>query len=375
MLKSLSVKGFKSLVDTGPIEFAPVTVLFGPNGAGKSNILDALEVLARIAPENLAVTPAPPEQQQERQVAALERAIRGKVPEQFTFGDAGLRFLMQQDLVEIQISATLVSEQGAPWRHELGIAYRPRTGHLEIRNTPFVDDLSVEGKWTRSVEFAGWRSYYLDPRGAMRTDEWLGPTYDIGSFGGHLASYLRHYKHSPTWDAVQRTLSTVVPSVEGIDVRNTETGRLDLEIVQGGVAHSSRLASDGTLRVLGLICALTRPLSRLVAFEEPENGVHPRRIELIAQMLVSIGIEAPQPKQIIVTTHSPILCGAMIQHAREYPGQIALLRVTHDGRGTVVKPLDPKAPPFTDEELRRELSTVSDESVFGGLVLRGLLDD
>ena len=43
----------------------------------------------------------------------------------------------------------------------------------------------------------------------------------------------------------------------------------------------------------------------LVAFEEPENGIHPARIELIARFLEtrkSVG-----NTQFIVTTHSPIL--------------------------------------------------------------------
>lgn len=43
----------------------------------------------------------------------------------------------------------------------------------------------------------------------------------------------------------------------------------------------------------------------LVGFEEPKNGVHPRRIQLIAELLKtrsSLG-----QTQYIVTTHSPIL--------------------------------------------------------------------
>jgi predicted ATPase len=43
----------------------------------------------------------------------------------------------------------------------------------------------------------------------------------------------------------------------------------------------------------------------LIGFEEPENGIHPRRIQLIAELLktrASFG-----ETQYIVTTHSPIL--------------------------------------------------------------------
>ena len=43
----------------------------------------------------------------------------------------------------------------------------------------------------------------------------------------------------------------------------------------------------------------------LVGFEEPENGVHPRRIQLIAELLKTQ--ETLRQTQYIVTTHSPVL--------------------------------------------------------------------
>ena len=68
----------------------------------------------------------------------------------------------------------------------------------------------------------------------------------------------------------------------------------------------ARVVSEGTLRLLGLL-ALTgvAQAPALVGFEEPENGVHPRRIEMIAELLKTR--ERLQENQYIVTTHSPIL--------------------------------------------------------------------
>jgi predicted ATPase len=64
--------------------------------------------------------------------------------------------------------------------------------------------------------------------------------------------------------------------------------------------------SEGTLRVLGLLSlqAVREPMA-LVGFEEPENGVHPRRIRLIAEILRNF-VKARET-QLIVTTHSPLL--------------------------------------------------------------------
>ena len=58
-----------------------------------------------------------------------------------------------------------------------------------------------------------------------------------------------------------------------------------------------------TLGLLALGGAKDPPT--LVAFEEPENGIHPRRIELIARFLESRTDDGQT--QFIVTTHSPIL--------------------------------------------------------------------
>jgi len=47
----------------------------------------------------------------------------------------------------------------------------------------------------------------------------------------------------------------------------------------------------------------------LIGFEEPENGIHPRRIPLVAQLLKSRATLAEN--QLIVTTHSPQLVDEM----------------------------------------------------------------
>jgi predicted ATPase len=58
------------------------------------------------------------------------------------------------------------------------------------------------------------------------------------------------------------------------------------------------------LRILGLLAILSSPTpTTVIGFEEPENGVHPRRLKLIADLLQN----AAETKQVIVNTHSPTL--------------------------------------------------------------------
>ncbi len=60
--------------------------------------------------------------------------------------------------------------------------------------------------------------------------------------------------------------------------------------------------SDGTLRFLILLCVLASPSPPpLIAFDEPETGLHPSMLPIIAEYAV----EAAKRTQVIFTTHSP----------------------------------------------------------------------
>ncbi len=72
---------------------------------------------------------------------------------------------------------------------------------------------------------------------------------------------------------------------------------------------ASRL-SDGMLHFLCLVAILVAPSeASLICIEEPEIGLHPDAMPLIAELLV----EASQRTQIIVTTHSEALVSALSQ--------------------------------------------------------------
>ena len=81
-----------------------------------------------------------------------------------------------------------------------------------------------------------------------------------------------------------------MPNIDGIEVEVSDLGEVELRLKEGGVAIPARVLSEGTLRMLGLL-ALTGvdDAPALVGFEEPENGVHPRRIQLIAELLKNTG--------------------------------------------------------------------------------------
>nr|WP_281289082.1 AAA family ATPase [Methylacidimicrobium tartarophylax] len=151
-------------------------------------------------------------------------------------------------------------------------------------------------------------------------------------------------------------------------------GTLDILIRQEGIDYSSRVVSEGTLRVLALCAIAVNPWAgSLIAFEEPENGVHPRRLELVAQLLFSLAFE--QSRQVLVTTHSPLLCGMALKEARERPrGQVELVNVKRESRQTRFDPFDPTGPLFDDPEIREGLAARNEDGLFESLLLRGIID-
>ncbi|MSP00004.1 MAG: recombinase RecF [Acetobacteraceae bacterium] len=157
-------------------------------------------------------------------------------------------------------------------------------------------------------EFASWLFFYFEPRERMRSSNAVKEVRHIGQMGEELASYLNTLKAlSPKqFENFQRSLRVILPQAEGIGVEVNDLGEIELTMIENGTAIPARLLSEGTLRILGLLAlggAGEQP--SLVGFEEPENGIHPTRIETVAELLRNRAADGDT--QYIVTTHSPML--------------------------------------------------------------------
>ena len=142
---------------------------------------------------------------------------------------------------------------------------------------------------------------------------------------------------------------------------------------QAGIEYSSRVLSEGTLRVLALCTVALNPWSgSLLTLEEPENGVHPRRIELIARLLISLA----ERRQIVVTTHSPLFADAILKLKDDLsePSDVRLFNVRLASHGTVIEPFDAGAL-FKDAEITRALASRAEDGLFESLALRGFIDE
>lgn len=410
MLRRLVVEGFKSFQTLGQ-QIPRFTVLFGTNAAGKSNFLDALQALSRIGTERTLRD-------------ALSDPVRGHPVELFEFPAGGLPALLQQRQARFSLGADVVCGE-KPYRYKVEVSIDPKSGRLSIADEylallnkkgeergnpaiqrkdgqlfirrkskpahprqeplggnhstlsdPRLGGVEYQGIEQVRKELAEWRTYYLDPRVAMRAATPPSDVSDIGVLGRDIAPFLYKLRaEAPVrFEALKRALRSLVPSVEDVSVDlDVKRGTLDLTIRQDDVPYSSRIVSEGTLRVLALCAIAVNPWGgSLVAFEEPENGVHPRRIELIGELLLSLALDGQ--RQVVVTTHSPLFCDAILRRARQCEGAVGLFNVRREGRATVVTELDEKGPLFTDKEIREALTAGREDGLFEALLLRGFID-
>lgn len=379
MLKRIKIQGYKSLVDL-ELNLEPLCVLVGSNASGKSNFLDALQLLSRMTTcQTLEEAFDPP--------------YRGHPLESFTFGDEGIKSLLEKEKVsfsievDVQLSAAViesvnkriqeiretkikdtkstkkpVSDRRLPvsekyLRYRIQIEMHPKQGIICVADEylaalskdgqekqnrkPFLERISnrlhlrMEGQshplyYERYLDFsilsrshypphyphltamqqelANWLTFYLEPREQMRLPNPVKAVHDIGTMGEDLAAFLNTLQalNKRQFESIEKSLHTMIPSITGINVSVNELGEVELDICEGEKRISARVLSEGTLRILGLLALVgAEDPPALIGFEEPENGIHPRRIRRIARFLETRMIL--QDIQFIVTTHSSLL--------------------------------------------------------------------
>jgi len=153
--------------------------------------------------------------------------------------------------------------------------------------------------------FRRFRAYSFDPS-AIRCESSSGHNVELSPDGSNLAQVLHSlltYDRVEKFFPIEETLRSFIPEILELDAPTTEDGKMTyIMLREKGLPeplHYENI-SDGTLRLLAFITAVHLG-SPLVAFEEPENCVHPHLLRALVD-LCRYG-----PSQVIITTHSPYL--------------------------------------------------------------------
>lgn len=120
----------------------------------------------------------------------------------------------------------------------------------------------------------------------------------LRSDGSNLAAYLARLEQSDVeadqkaWRRINEFIRRVAPSVKALcpTPTNGDAVRLDW-IDDQDERFGAHQLSDGTLRAIALITALAQPTDKLpkfISIDEPELGLHPAAIRLLAELVRSV---------------------------------------------------------------------------------------
>ncbi len=341
-LSNLKVKGYKSLRETD-ISLTSLNVFIGPNGAGKSNFIAAFELLRQIASRNLATYTL-------RNGGADSLLHFGSkhtssITLSFALTDlASQRIKYRCRLIPTTEDTLVFSEEqcgiqqpsGSLQWIELG------SGHSE---THLYEATTASGHASIAREvlkaMLSWRVYHFHDTSTTAKIKSLGDIDDnqeLREDASNLAAYLYYLqqKYPQHYQRIVSSVRLVAPFFSDFDLKpnrlNPEKIRLEWHEKDSDTYFNAHALSDGTLRFICLATLLQMPeLPSTILIDEPELGLHPYAIAILAALLRS----AATRSQVLVSTQSVTLIN-------QFTAQDIIV-VNRRGHQSIFARLDPDA--------------------------------
>ena len=344
---NLKIQGYRSLKD---VSWVPdnLNVLIGPNGSGKSNILRVLEMISISARGQLG--------KHIQRAGGMDPLVWDGTAESINFSVKVSPGEENRSIEKDSLTYNMTIERigkGSTYRIDselLGNYYRVEKGE---QVEPFK---MIERKARRAVVFDENEHSLVAPEESIIEEESLlslssGPFTQnrfIPPFQSYLAGWSIYHDLHVNMDApirqptIARHETRVEPDGQNLisvlhtlytgnrDFKNdinlamrTAFGddfdelvfppaadqRIQLRVRWKTLSREQSAAdlSDGTLRFLFLLTVLASPNpAPLIAIDEPETGLHPLMLPIVAEYAV----DASERTQVILTTHSPQLLDA-----------------------------------------------------------------
>lgn len=360
-LTSITIRGYRAFREL-VASLGPLEILVGANGTGKSSLFEFLRFLRESVEREI-----PPE------------IIAGSVGSQIFHrpGPQRLSWDLEVDLGEgerLEFEGEMMGPIGSPRVTKEKAVLFPDTGQ---------EDLLERGPWPRSAVYSGrypddedrtinlpWNPHSNQLALSFATGTYVPILYRLrehirswrfyGTFSlakekirqpalieqepvlredcGNLSSVL-HYlatEHRPVFDELQQHLRSTIPGFRALSVKaRGGPGQVMAFWQEEGVDDDLSLAdlSDGTLHLLCwmTLCLHPHPPG-LICIDEPDQGVHPRTLPLLAGLFK----KAADRTQILLSTHASYF---LLQFDLD---QIAVLR-KEEGEVRFYKPRDSAA--------------------------------
>ena len=359
------LKDFKNFDHAALDLFAPLTILLGRNGSGKTNLIEGVELMAALA-RGVPVN----------DIADVGRGgtleVRGGLASCGRFGassfqlgfEATVRFGREWRPVDyfieigeakaagiylaaekLKVGDRVFFEARSPEGEILDISYdnfsRGPNPHRQFSSSSSVlsryNEVVANSRAASSKLLSAKRavaivtkylqgSYIFDPMPKlMRNYERINPEPRLLRNGGNLSAVLfalskGNEEQKAALDLITNTIRQIPEEpFQRIDFVETSLGDVMAGFraepgsgLNGGRLIGARLLSDGTLRMLAVLTALTTvpPRSRIV-IEEFDTGLHPSRAELLVQRLADAAEQ--RELNLVLTTHNPAFMNALTE--------------------------------------------------------------
>ena len=312
-LSTISVKGFKSIASIDELNVGAINVLIGPNGSGKSNFIGVFTFLRAIRDGRLQdyVTRAGGANSVLHFGAKVTEALRVHI----SFEDDRHRYE-----IELQPTATdeLVpqSENVSFW-DKARYPDRPYSdGLLRVGNEAGISTSASRGvaAYIRR-RLDSWRLYHFHDTSSTSLIKKTANVDDnslLRDDGSNLAAFLYYLRqmHADSYSLIRRTVQQVAPFFDDFQLEpqrlNPDKIRMEWRHRDSDDYFDASSLSDGTLRFMALATLFLQPKDfrpSVILVDEPELGLHPYAIGLLASMIRQASVET----QVIVSTQSPFL--------------------------------------------------------------------
>lgn len=314
-LDYITIKGFKSIASLEKLELRPINVVIGPNGSGKSNFIGAFSFLGAIRDGRLADYVA--------RSGGAEKVLHfgSKTTQEISFH---LSFAKEKNQYELKLAPTdddglFPTEEVAsfwvrnshPRPHRISLPARERRAEAGISSP----ELSSEtANWVRR-RLGSWRLYHLHDTSAsspMRKTAKVDDNLYLRDDGSNLASFLFYLRemHESSYGLIRDTVQRVAPFFDDFQLAPRQLKADDINLQwrhrKSDLYFDASSLSDGSLRFIALATLFLQPEAHrpsVILVDEPELGLHPYAIEVLASMIR----QASSETQVIISTQSSLL--------------------------------------------------------------------
>lgn len=314
-LNQIRIKGFKS-IRQADVQLKDLNVLIGANGVGKSNFINAFKFLNALVEQNLQVHTAV--SGGANNILYRGRQVTDSLEFNFSFVNWGP--------YKNAYSCVLVpsTDNSFVFQHETAMFHNQERfsspmeipmgeGHFETKLPNFAEQGNV-AKYVQKA-MRSWQIYHFHDTSATSRVKQPSNIHDnayLRPDSSNLAAYLYFLKEVEPehYAMIVHTIRLAAPFFDDFELRSNPLNpeQIYLEWHEKGtdMYYNAHSLSDGTLRFMSLATLLLQPADRLpitILLDEPELGLHPYAIKLLASLLKS----AAEHTQVIVSTQSVTL--------------------------------------------------------------------